>query len=97
MDNNIIIKKVTTLNENEEILICFKEKHLILTLPNNKSKGISVNSISTIGKNTIEINGTKFLDCNYIYYLEKRPIEDERIKHKINSWLKGEINVKKRE
>ena len=84
MDQDILIKEITKLNKNEEILICFKNKHLILTLPDNENEGVSVHSISAVGKNTIEINKTKFIDCNFVYYLERRPIENERIKHKLS-------------
>ena len=79
MDNHIIINEITRLKKDEEALISFKDRNLILTHPNNKNGAISVHSIRTIGKNSLKINRTKFVDCDFVYYFEKRLIENKRI------------------
>lgn len=85
MDNHIIINEITRLKKDEEVLLSFKDRNLILTHPNNKNGAISVHSIRTIGKNSLKINRTKFVDCDFVYYFERRPIENKRIMESVKN------------
>ena len=85
MDNHIIINEITRLKKDEEAVISFKDRNLILTHPNNKNGAISVHSIRTIGKNSLKINRTKFVDCDFVYYFEKRLIENKRIMESVKN------------
>ena len=76
MDSYIIANEVSQMEKNEEVVVCYKDKVLILTHPENKDGRKPVNVIRTIGKNSVKINNKTFIDCDFVYFMQRRPYRE---------------------
>ena len=76
MNNNTIRSEILKMQEDEEILICFEKQNIILTASDIKS-------VQTGYENMIKINDKTFIDCDYVYFMKRRPILEKRVKENV--------------
>ena len=74
MDSFIIYTEMLKLEDSEEILICFENQSMILT---------QQDTIQKIGDNVLKINDKTFIDCDYVYFMKRRPILEKRVKENV--------------
>lgn len=74
MDSFIIYTEMLKLEDSEEILICFENQSIILT---------PQHTIQKVGDNVLKINDKTFIDCDYVYFMKRRPILEKRVKENV--------------
>ena len=74
MDSFIIYTEMLKLEDSEEILICFENQSIILT---------PQHIIQKVGDNVLKINDKTFIDCDYVYFMKRRPILEKRVKENV--------------
>jgi hypothetical protein len=80
MDNFIIYSERLKLEDNEEILICYENQSMILT---------PQHIIQKVGNNGLKINDKTFIDCDYVYFMKRRPTLEKRVKENVQKEIQA--------